>query len=73
MFFLGGCRPGSRNSGPASCKFPNQPSLGLQGFEGEAVPLETQKVKEWSQLHTVPGGRPKSRAYKYQTLVWLPG
>lgn len=46
---------------------------GLQGFEGEAGPLETQKVKEWSQLHTVLGGSPNSRADKYQTSVWLPG
>ena len=29
VFFLGSCRPGSRNSGPASCKFPNRPSPGI--------------------------------------------
>lgn len=65
-----GLVPGTLAQPAAS--FPIGPPLGfsgLQGFEGEAAPLETQKVKEWSQLHTIPGGCPNSCAYKYQTLV----
>ena len=65
--------PGTLTQPAAS--FPIGPPLGfsgLQGFEGEAGPLETQKVKEWSQLYTVQGGCPNSRTYKYQTLFQLP-